>query len=204
MRIGRLARTGRLTRLARRLWMGKNPLRRRADRIEAWITAALIALFLAGAPVSCLAVGRWVQHGGWREQRAQQAWHQIPAVLVRSAPTLPHFDFRTSWNTDVLVLARWMTPGGRVRTGNVPAQAGSWAGRKVRVWVDQAGRPTGTPLLGTELARRVIGAEVLAPITLAAVLLSLGWTVRWVMDRRRLAGWETNWAFIGPRWTRHR
>jgi hypothetical protein len=202
VRIGRLARTGRLTRLARRLWMSKNPLRRRADRIEAWITAGLIALFLAAAPISCLAVGRWVQHGGLREQRAQQSWHQIPAVLVRSAPSLPHFDFRTSWSTEVQVLARWMTPRG-LRTGVVPAAPGSWAGRTVPVWVDPVGRPTGTPLLNAELTRRVVGAEVLAPVVLAALLFTLGRTVRWAMDRRRLAGWEANWAFVGPRWTRH-
>jgi hypothetical protein len=24
------------------------------------------------------------------------------------------------------------------------------------------------------------------------------------MNRRRLAGWETNWAFVGPKWTKHR
>jgi hypothetical protein len=28
--------------------------------------------------------------------------------------------------------------------------------------------------------------------------------VRWQMDRRRLAGWEADWNFTGPRWTRHR
>lgn len=202
MRIGRLARTGRLARLARQLWIGKNPLRRRADRIEAWITAGLIALFLAAAPISSLAVGRWVQQGGLREQRAQQPWHQITAVLVRSAPSLPRFDFRTSWNAEVQVLARWMTPRGQ-RTGLVPAAAGSWAGRTIPVWVDPAGRPTGAPLMSEELARRVIGAEALAPIVLAALLFGLGRTVRWVTDRRRLAGWEANWAFVGPRWTRH-
>jgi hypothetical protein len=25
-----------------------------------------------------------------------------------------------------------------------------------------------------------------------------------LMNRRRLAGWETNWAFVGPKWTKHR
>jgi hypothetical protein len=32
----------------------------------------------------------------------------------------------------------------------------------------------------------------------------VGLVVRWLMNRRRLAGWETNWAFVGPKWTKHR
>jgi hypothetical protein len=204
VRIGRLVRTGRLTRLGRRLWMGRSPLRRRTDRIEAWITALLIAVFLVGAPVAWIAAGRWVQHGGWLEQRAQQSWHQVPAVLLKTAPSLANFNLRTSWNFEVQTLARWSGPGGRQLAGQVPATPGTLAGTTVPVWVNGSGRPTGTPLLHAELMKREIGAEVAAPLGLATLLLCVGVMVRWLMNRRRLAGWETGWAFIGPRWSRHR
>lgn len=205
MRMRRLVRTtGRLTRFARRLWMGRNPLHRRMDRIEAWITTGLLAIFLAGAPLSWIATGRWVHSGGRAEQRAQQAWRQVPAVLLHSAPALPRFYFRTSWDPGVVVLARWTMPGGQVRTGEVSVPAGTLMGRTVRVWVDGTGRLTGPPLSTSALAKRVFGAEVLAPLALAALLLSLARVVRWQMDRRRLAGWEADWAFTGPRWSRHR
>ncbi len=204
MRIGRLVKTGRLTRLGRRLWMGRSPLRRRTDRIEAWITALLLAVFLVGAPVSWIVAGQWVQHGGSLEQRAQQSWHQVPAVLLKTAPALPTFDLRTSWNFDVMTLARWSGPGGRQLAGQVPAVPGTSAGTTVPVWVNGSGRPTGMPLMRSELMKRELGAEVLAPLILATLLLFVGVVVRWLMDRRRLAGWETGWAFIGPRWSRHR
>jgi hypothetical protein len=202
--IGRLVRTGRLTRLARRLWMGKNPLRRRADRIEAWITAGLLAAFLVGAPLSWAAVGRWVQQGGLLEQHAQRSWHQVPAVLLRAAPVVPDFDMRTSWDFQVMAVARWAGPGGQRLTGRVPAAPGTLRGRTVQVWVNGSGRPTGSPLLHSELMKRVLGAELLAPAGVAVLLLAVGGLVRLLMDRRRLAGWETGWASIGPRWTRHR
>lgn len=142
MRIRRLARTGRLTRLARRLWMGRSPLRRRTDQIEAWITAGLLAVFLVGAPLSGIAAGRWVQQGGLREQRAQQSWHEVPAVLLQSAPPLSGVYFRTSWNPDVQVLARWPGPGRRDRTGEVWVPPGLLAGQTTPVWVTgSAGRP---------------------------------------------------------------
>ena len=47
-------------------------------------------------------------------------------------------------------------------------------------------------------------AKTLAPAALALLLLGLAWLVRRVMDRRRLAAWEADWALTGPRWTRRR
>ena len=203
MRIGRLVRTGRLTRLARRFWMGKNPLRRRTDRIEAWITAGLLAAFLVGAPLFSVAAGRWVQHGGLLEQRAQQSWHQVPAVLLKTAPVQPTLYLRASWNTDVLASARWTGPGGRQLTGKVPVAPGTLAGRRLEVWVSRSGQPTVAPLPNSELVRRVVGAKVLAPLILAVFMLGVGGVVRWLMNRHRMAAWETGWAYTGPRWTRH-
>jgi hypothetical protein len=203
VRIGRLVRTGRLTRLARRLWMGSSPLRRRTDRIEAWITAGLLVAFLVGAPLLSVAAGRWVEHGGKLEQQAQQSWHRVPAVLLKNAPVHPTLYLRASWDASVLAPARWSGPGGRQVTGDVPVTPGSAAGRRLEVWVNRFGQPTGGPLPNSELVRRVVGAQVLAPFCLGAVLLCVGGLVRWLMDRRRLAAWGTGWASTGPRWTRH-
>jgi len=202
--IGRLARTGRLTRLARRLWMGNNRLRRRVDRIEAWITGGLIAAFLVGAPLSLIAAGRWAQQGGAREQLAEQSWHQVPGVVLRVVPAQPQFEFGLPWNTDILVVARWAAPGRRDRVGEVPVPASTTAGQRVRVWVDASGQATGPPILRVQLLKREVGAEALAPVTLGILLLGVGWLVRLVMNRRRLAGWEAGWASIGPRWTQLR
>jgi hypothetical protein len=205
VRIGRLAQAGWLRRLGRRLWMGNNRLRRRVDRIEAWITGGLIAVFLVGAPLSWFGAGRWAQQAALREQRAQQqSWHRVPAVVLKGAPPQPQFEFGLPWSTEILVLARWAGPGGKDRVGEVPVKAGTAAGRTVQVWVDSSGRPTGPPMLHSELVKRVIGTEMLAPPALAVLLLSVAWLVRWVMDRRRLAGWEAGWASIGPRWTQLR
>jgi hypothetical protein len=203
VRIGRLVRAGRLTRLARRFWLGKSPLRRRTDQIEAWITAGLLAALLVGAPLASFAVGRWVQHGGLLEQRAQQSWHQVPGVLLKTAPVERSLYLRASLDTEVMALARWTGPGGRQLTGKVPVTPGTLAGQRLQVWVNRSGQPTGSPLPNSELVRRVIGAQVLAPIGLAVLLLGVGGLVRWLMNRRRLAAWETGWAYTGPRWTRH-
>jgi hypothetical protein len=202
--IGWLAGTGRLARLARQMGLGRNPLRRRTDRIEALITAALLVVFLACAPLAWTSAGRWVQQNGLREQQAQQSWHQTSAVLLQDAPMVPSYEFRLAWQTMVPVAARWFGPAGQYRSGKVAVPSGSKAGQTVEVWVDRYGRATGPPLLAAELTRRVIGTEVVAPLALGLLLLSLAGVVRWVLNRRRLADWEASWARIGPRWTRHR
>ena len=195
---------GRPARLARQMGLGRNPLRRRTDRIEALISAALLALFVIGAPLLGTSLGRWVHQGGLSEQRAQQSWHQTPARLLATAPVAPRYAFRLSWQNAVPVRAQWSSPAGQPRSGEVPAPPGSRAGQLVQVWVDGSGRVTGPPLRGAELTRRVAGAEVLAPLALGVVLLMVAFVVRWLLNRRRLREWEAGWASIGPRWSRHR
>ena len=204
MRIRRLAKMGWLTRLARRLWMSNNRLRRRTDRIEAWITTALIVAFLVGAPLSFIVAGRWAQQEVVREQHVQQSWHQVAATVLETAPAQPQFMFGLPWSPAVLVLAHWMGPDGRDRVGQIPVKAGTWAGRTVQVWVDRLGRPTGPPLPNSVLSERVVSARTFAPAGLAALLLVVAWLVRRLMDRRRLALWEADWARTGPRWTKRR
>jgi hypothetical protein len=43
--------------LARQLGLGCNPLRRRTDRLESWVIAGLLAVFLASAPLIAIAAG---------------------------------------------------------------------------------------------------------------------------------------------------
>jgi hypothetical protein len=196
--------TSRLVRLTRRLALDRNPLRRRIDRTETWIMIGLLALFVAGVPLSWLGVGRWMQQSGLREQRAQQSWHQVPALVVKGDREAPDL-FRLPLNASAQVLARWQGPGGRSQVGEITVAApGAQTGARVPVWVDRSGQVTGPPLADSQLTRRVIGAQVLAQVILAVLLLILAGLARWQLNRRRLARWEAEWATTGPRWTRHR
>ncbi len=52
------------------------------------------------------------------------------------------------------------------------------------------------------ITARVIAAVMLAVAGLALVLHGLARAARWLLDRRRLAAWESAWTMIGPQWTR--
>ena len=185
------------TRLARRLGLDGNPLRRRIDKIAACLAALLMAVFLTGAPMLSVAAARWAGHAGATAQRAARSWHRVPAVLLRGAP-LPALGwaFGSSW-----VPARWTAPDGQERAGRIPVNSRLAAGRTVRLWVDTAGSPTGPPLShGAAVASEALAAAF-ASVALGAVLWWLAGAGRWVLDRRRLAAWEAAWAAIGPQWT---
>jgi len=187
-------------RLARRLGLDKNPLRRRTDRIAACLGAGLLIALLAGAPLLSMAAAHWAGHLGAAEQRAQRSWRQVSAVLLHGAPAPPAFAgglYGGTWEP-----ASWTAPDGRVRTGKLNITTGLAAGRKIGIWVNQAGVPTGPPLTHRAVMARTVLAAAVAPIVLGIVLVFVAGVGRWVFIRRRLAGWDAAWATVGPHWTK--
>ncbi len=192
-------RTTRLARLARWLGLDRNPLRRRSDRAEASIMAALLAAFLIGAPLAAITAGHLAHAASLRVLHAQQAWHRVPATLIDTAPKDSSFMYESK--SFAWVRARWTAPNGSVRVGEVPAPGGTKAGQTVRISVDGAGRETSLPLTSAQIVDRVMAGVVFAPIALAVLLLSVGAVACRLLERRRLSGWEAAWEAIEPQWS---
>jgi hypothetical protein len=163
----------------------------------------LFALFLAGIPVSWLGAGRWAHQAGLSEQRAQRDWRERPGVVLSGAPVLSPRVLRMPVSATAQVPAAWAGPDGRRRVAQITVPVGTATGAKVQVWVAPSGQVTGPPLTSAQLTMRVAAAEVLALMSLATLMIILAGLVRSQLNRRRLAGWESQWALIGPRWTRH-
>src|SRR5262245_4217377 len=178
-------------------WPDRNPLRRRCDRAQAAIATALVAVFLAGAPLLAPAAGRWAHDSGPRTGHAPPArWHQVPAVL-RTA-TIQRYA-----PSPAMAWAEWTAPGGVQRTGRVLAPAGFAAGAVVTVWVDAAGRLAGPPAQPARHDGRALADGLVAVLILAELLWGAGLAAHGVMDRRRLAAWDAEWRAIGPTWSGH-
>src|SRR5262249_24093614 len=79
----------RAKRLACRLGLDANPLRRRTDKIATCLAAQLLLVCLVGAPLLGMAAFGWVARAGAAEQRAERSWSDVPAVLPGSA-AVPH------------------------------------------------------------------------------------------------------------------
>jgi hypothetical protein len=190
----------RARRLAGRLGLDANPLRRRTDRVATFLTAQLLLVVLVGAPLLAIAAYGWAGRAGAAELRAERSWHMVSAVLLKSVPVSGSFAtglFGYSW-----VPARWVAPRGHAHTGNIAVEVGLAAGRKVRIWVDAAGRPTDAPLTRRAVQGRAVTVAAVATVALLSVLSFLAWAGRKLLDRRRLADWELAWAIVGPKWTK--
>ncbi len=190
----------RVRRLACRLGLDANPLRRRTDKIATFLAAQLLLVFLVGAPLLAITAYGWAGRVGAAEQRAERSWREVPAVLLKSVPapnSLASGLFGYSW-----VPARWVAPNGQDRSGNIAVDVGMAAGRTVPIWVDAAGRPTDAPLTHRAVQARAATVAAVATLALVIVLSFLAWAGRTLLDRRRLADWELAWAIVGPKWTR--
>jgi hypothetical protein len=186
-------------RLARRLGRDANPLRRRLDVLDAWLLPAAAVVFLALCPLVAGITGIWLHADNAATQRAQQSWHPVSAVLLRSAAG-PEFSDQGANTWTAWEPARW-TLGGREHTGSIPVAAGSAAGSKQTVWLDSHGRVQVPPLTPAQLGQTVDTAMLISLVGLAVAVSILTVLARWVLDRRRLAGWEAGWLAVGPSWS---
>ena len=194
-----MATTTMWVRLSRRLGLDGNPLRRRADKIEAWLTPVAIAVFLALCPAVAVGMSAWVHADNAAAQRAEHSWHTVKAVLLQAAPGPAESDGgANTWM--VRTQARW-SAGGVQRTGAVPVPAGSPAGSMHTVWLNRAGAIEVPPASASQVAGLADTATGVALPVLAVLLAGLTWLIRRALDRRRLARWETAWLSVGPRWS---
>lgn len=185
--------------MTRRLGFDHNPLRRRADVIDAWLLPAVIAVFLALGPLLVAAADTWVHAGNAATQQAERSWHEVPAVLLQAVPgPMVSDNGANTWVT--WTPARW-TVDGRTRVGRVPAAAGTSAGSTVPVWLNRAGQVQ-APLTAGQVTDLVTLAALIVLAALAVLLGGVALLGRYLLDRRRLAGWETAWLAVGPQWSR--
>jgi hypothetical protein len=170
-------------------WIGcdQNPLRRTTERIEAWAVLLVIISYGPLAIVAAGYAGHWVRAAGVRDEHAPRPRQVAAVVLAGAGAAKPP--------AAVWVLARWMI-GGRTRTGTVPVPYGTRAGAVVRVWVDLGGQVARPPLTTVQLNDQVLTAEVVAPVLTAELLALSLCALRWYLNRRRLAQWDSDWWSI--------
>lgn len=190
-------------RLTRRLGRDGNPLRRRSDVIDAWLLPVAIVVFLGLCPLVLSLTGTWMNHANTAEQRAQADWRPVSATLLRAVPGPQQINHGTnSWIT--WAPATWTDATGLKRHADVPVQAGSRAGSRLTVWFDRSGRVRMPPLTRGQASSRILQARAAGLATLAVLLAILVVVARKILNRRRIAGWESAWLTVGPTWSRHR
>ncbi len=185
--------------MLRGIWPDHNPLRRSLDRVEAVVLAAVIAMFLVGAPIAAFATGQWAARGAAAAARAERAaGYPVRAVILHGVPRPSDNPYGAVYL--VHVPARWTTQDGAVRTGIVTAAAGTPAGATVTIWTSAQGVPTGAPLNAAQISRQTVLVGLMAVLCLAVLLTVSAFVIRRLLNRRRMAGWDAEWSATGPQW----
>ncbi len=185
--------------MLRGIWPDHNPLRRSLDRAEAVVLAAVIAVFLVGAPIAAFGTGQWAEHGAAAAARAERAaWHPVRAVILDSVRR-PSGNPYGAANL-ARVPARWRTREGAVRTGIVMVPAGTPAGATATIWTSAQGVPTGPPLNAAQISRQAVLAGLTAVLGLALLLTVSAIVIRRLLNRRRMTAWDAEWSATGPQW----
>jgi hypothetical protein len=186
-------------RVLRGLRPDRNPLRRKLDRVEAFIFGGLLVAAASTAPVAALGASHWAYSDALPVARVQQATiHQERAVLLTAPGTTSGYTVTSSGPA----AAEWGTPAGALRTGEVEVPANSVKGQKFTVWVDKAGGLTSPPLTLAEAADQGTFAAVMAVVVTLVACLTMALVTRIVVNRRRLAAWEADWVVTAPKWNR--
>jgi hypothetical protein len=183
-----------------RLWRWRrNPLRRRSDRVEAWIVLAGWILALLGGLWAGRATALSVDHA-LASRRAEV--HAAAATLLEDAPKSPPPDESGISGDTVWAKVRWRAADGSTHQGRAKVGARTPAGTRVTVWTDRTGRPASKPPTATEAQLQAAFGGALVALGTGGAVLAGGHLARGRLQRRRLAEWDAEWARIGPQWSR--
>lgn len=182
------------------LWRWRrNPLKRRADRVEAWVVLGVWMLTAFAAVLAGTTVSRSVEDGLARER---VEWRPLVARLAERAPGTASENARVSRAEQVWATARWTAADGTEHSGQLRAPAGSAAGTPVTVWTDPEGRQVTRPVTESQARVRASLIGGVAGLCAAAVPLVAGRALRGRLERRRIDQWDTEWSRFGPMWGR--
>jgi hypothetical protein len=182
------------------LWRWRrNPLKRRADKVESWVVLGAWALTVLVGVLAGLAATRSVEDGLARER---VEWRPVVAHLAERAPGTSSARSGASGGEQVWAKVRWTAPNGSSHTGQVRVWPGSTVDTPVTVWTDPQGRLVTRPATASQARLRASMIGSLVGATAAAVPFVGGRVLRGRLERRRMDQWDTEWSRFDPRWGR--
>jgi len=191
-----------IRRASRRIGLGRNPLRRRVDRVDDVVR--LLTVVLAVGLVTATALVATTSYRAAADRRAAELGHRHLVTVVLLADTVPASSRSEApaYRTRLPVRAQW-TERGAVRTGDVYTRRPGRRGDRTSVWLDESGTPV-RPLMTAGDLRARAWTGGLAVVGFGGLVLFAGYSMtRAATDRYRDAAWTAEWALVGERW-RHR
>ena len=189
-----------LPRMVRGARLDRNPLRRTTDRIQTCLLTMLFVALAVAGPFLASSASHVAYAGALQARQQQQASrHQVTAVLATDAPPADGY----APSAGVLTQATWTSAAGVRRSGQVPAPADGRKGLALQVWTDDStGNLDAPPLTMADAAGQADAAMVGAIAGIVIAYATGSGVVVGLLNRRRMAAWETDWQVTAPAWNR--
>ncbi|MFE0546437.1 Rv1733c family protein [Streptomyces sp. NPDC058891] len=172
-----------------------NPLRRREDRVEAWVVSAVWAVAAVGGTTAGLVTAHAADEAFAQQRAARHAVHAVLLTDVANRPPALGSPEGKVWAT-----VRWTASDGSARTGGTLVDTGLGAGSRVVVWQDGHGTLATAPPSPAAAAAEAAVLGAFAGLCLTGTVHAVGAVTRWRLDQRRVEAWGREWDLVGPMW----
>jgi hypothetical protein len=159
---------------------GRNPLIRRADRIEALVTLVALIVSLVAIPVAGVAA---MLVYDLRDSRYAQEAHERHTVAATVLET------ETDGAGSTVVQARWPVAAGE-RTGPLQLTREAKVGQHIEIWVDTGGDPVAPPTPTWHAVGDAYGTALAILLSVGVTMTSFVTGVRSRLDRACDAQWD--------------
>lgn len=186
-------------RQARRLGFGRNPLRRRADRVEAGMALLTLVAALLMVAVGAM-IGTSLRNSS--DAAASRERAVLHEVMAHTLDSTEHQALPAPGEAAPLVRVGYVDQHGIARQGVTSVLGGMKTGTEVTVWLDQAGSIASTPHSAAD--------SVAYGCTIAFLVVTGSWLLLWgafrlalmVLNRYRSRAWDAEWLNVAPGWPR--
>lgn len=185
-----------------RFWRWRpNALRRRTDRVEAWVVLFMGILLWLGAPAVGAVAGASM---AGQTPRADAGLHQVSAVLLRDAPDAPASGWSSiGGDTKVGAQVRWTAGNGSHHSGVAMVPPDARAGQHVGIWIDAQGLPRAEPAEPAQTHARAVVCGVMTATATGLGVAGVQRVIVTVLKRHRAAALAREWEKVGPLWGHH-
>lgn len=164
--------------------LGRNPLIRLSDRVEALVVVLAVVMSLMAIPMAA-AVGTAV-HDSRSSLYAEQAQARriVTATVAGERDARPNPSSPTVW-----VPARWFDAGAE-HTGVIKAERTVKSGDPIEIWVDKTGSQVGPPVPTRAAAEEAVVAAVVTWLGVAIAAVGVCAGTRAILSRVRHTRWQ--------------
>jgi hypothetical protein len=182
-----------------RLWTAFVPrrsvLRRRSDRVETVARWVAVLLLVTSLPILlALGSGR-AQHVRDEAAVARATSHEVTATITRVVPRATTAGATPTGAVDVT--ATWTAPDGTARTVTGVELRGARVGDPWSAWVDAADHQVRPPRTDAQASAEGVMTALWGLVAVGTGLVGLLAALHRVLDRRRMADWDEDWALFG-------